>query len=91
MNVKKLNAASGEKMAPSASPRVETVVPVSTAMVDDCLLCGKARNESRRGAPVGKAQRREHGRNDPCAMPASILAELSATTLRRMSKDCKTR
>mgnify|MGYP000051945128 CR=1 FL=1 len=33
VNVKKLNAASGEKMAPSASPRVETVVPVSTAMV----------------------------------------------------------
>ena len=32
---------------------------------DDCLLGGKARNESRRGAPVGKAQRREHGRNDP--------------------------
>ena len=31
VNVKKLNAASGEKMAPSASPRVETVVPVSTA------------------------------------------------------------
>lgn len=43
VNVKKLNAASGEKMAPSASPRVgDRGARQHGHGADDCLLCGKA-------------------------------------------------
>lgn len=87
----KLNAASGEKMAPSASPRVETVVPVSTAMV---LTTASFAEKPVMSAVEARQSVKPSGANMGAMtlpMPASILAELSATTLRRMSKDCKTR
>ena len=67
VNVKKLNAASGEKMAPQCRrPGWRPLVPVSTAMVlTTASFGGKAGDQGGGGAPVGKAQRREHGRNDP--------------------------
>ena len=89
VNVKKLNAASGEKMAPSASPRVETVVPVSTAMV---LTTASFAEKPVMSAVEARQSAKPSGANTGAMtlpMPASILAELSATTLKRMSKDCK--